>query len=155
MHKPCLVMRFIDASFLPSQETPHMHVHSQKHFYCVIKHTAAVSVSWGWILLGPQKPCQLDGCLGGVWLFHGTAESISISCPCLNSPQPLLRCVGSGSIHIPCIFTFTHHAGINRHQPGAHCLPQSPCSWHLLCCSSPSADTESLSLESQALHMVS
>lgn len=103
------------------------------------------------------KPCQLNGCLGGVSLLHGTAQGISILCPCLNSPQSLLMCVGSCSIHLPCIFTLTHRAGTNRLQPGANFLLQTPRSSstrHWLCCSSPPAGLESLSLKSQALHMV-
>lgn len=157
IYVPYLVVRFIDASFLPCQGTPYMHVHSQKHFCCVIKHIISLYVSWGWIHLGAQKPCQLCGCLESVSLLHGTAEGISIRCPCLISPQPLLMCVGSCSIHITCIFPFTHSAGINRHQPGADCVlqrPRSSSARQRPCCSSPSADVGSRSLKSQVLHMV-
>lgn len=101
------------------------------------------------------KALQLGGCLGGISLLHGTAEGISFSCPCFNSPQPLLVCVGSCSVHIPCIFTFTHGTGTNRHQPGANCLLQRAlCSstQHWPRCSSSSAEVKGL--KSQALHMV-
>lgn len=115
-------MRFIFASFLPF----HMCMCIARNISVVWLNTCHLYAAWGWFLLGLQKPCQLGGCLGCVSMLHSTAEGISTSCPCLNSPQPILMCVGSCSIHIPCIFTFTRCAGINRHQPGANCLLQRP-----------------------------